>query len=124
MKHYTYEEHHTFCVESGIYNSTIWYEVVRLGWLPEGIFHNPDQAFDPKRKEWDKKYYSTPEYKARKKENSSTPEYKTKRKEYNKKYTSTPEYKAWLKKYRSTPEYKASRKEIDRKYNRYRRNKK
>ena len=84
MKYYTLAEHHTFCVESGIYSSKVWYEVARLGWLPEGIYHNPDQAFDPKRKEWDKKRQSTSEYKAKKKE-------------FNKKRQSTSEYKAYKK---------------------------
>ena len=87
MKYYTLAEHHTFCVESGIPGVEVWREVARLGWLPEGIFHKPDDAFNPERK--------------------------AKQKEYNKKYTSTPEYKAWLKKYKSTPEYKATRKEYD-----------
>ena len=44
-------------------------EVGKLGWLPEGIYHAPDQSFNPEYKEWrkeyDKKYHSTPEYKAK-----------------------------------------------------------
>ena len=77
MKHYTLAEHHTFCVESGIPGEKVWREVVKLGWLPEGIYHSPDQSFNPKhkakQKEWDRKYRSKPERRA-------------KQKEYNKRY--------------------------------------
>ena len=94
MKYYTYEEHHVFCIESGIYNSTIWYEVVKLGWLPEGIYHEPAVAFNPKQKakqkEYDKKRQSTLEHKAKRKEydkkRQSTLEHKAKRKEWNKRH--------------------------------------
>ena len=72
MKHYTLAEHRTFCIESGISTGLVWHEVVKLGWMPDGIYHNPDIAFNPEykewRKEWDKKYRSIPENKARKKE--------------------------------------------------------
>ena len=90
MKYYTLAEHHTFCVESGIYNSIIWHEVVKLGWMPEGIYHKPDDAFDPERKakqkKYSKKYRSTPEAKAKQKKYESTPERKAKQKEYNKRH--------------------------------------
>ena len=82
MKYYTLPEHRTFCIESGIPNVEVWREVVKLGWLPEGIYHAPDIAFNPKRKE----YRLTPEFKARKKKYRSTPEYKAKQKEYRNRY--------------------------------------
>ena len=88
MKHYTLEEHHIFCVESGIPNREVWHEVANLGWMPEGIYHNPDQSFTPKFKARQKKYNLTPKYKAAKKETDrkyqSTSEYKAKKKEWNK----------------------------------------
>ena len=125
MKHYPLAEHHTFCVESGIDSCLLWKQVVKLGWLPEGIYHKPDDAFNPKQKakqkDYQKKLYSTPEYKAKQKKYQSTPEYRAKKKEIDRRYNSTPEHKARRKeydrKYQSTPEYKARRKE-------YRRNKK
>ena len=80
MKHYTLEEHHIFCVESGIPNGEVWHEVANLGWMPEGIYHNPDQSFNPKFKAYQKAYYSSPEAKAKKKKH----EYKAKKKEWNK----------------------------------------
>ena len=111
MKHYTYQEHHVFCIESGIPGVKVWREVAKLGWMPEGIYHDPDQSFNPERK-------------ARRKKRQLTPEHKARRKEYAKKYHSTPEYKAkkkeWDRKYRSTPEYSAKKKEYDKR----RRNKK
>ena len=90
MKYYTYQEHHVFCVESGIDSCLLWKQVADLGWLPEGIYHNPANAFNPKKKEKQKKY---------KKKYRSTPEYKAWQKKYKKKYRSTPEYKAWRKEY-------------------------
>ena len=97
MKYYTLAEHHTFCVESGIPGVEVWREVVKLGWLPEGIYHDPEKGFNPKQKEkqkeYNRKYRATPEGKAKKKEYQSTPEYKEKQK----KYKSTPEYKEWRK---------------------------
>ena len=101
MKHYTLAEHRTFCIESGISTGLVWHEVVKLGWMPDGIYHNPDIAFNP-------------EYKAKEKARKSTPEYKA----WRKAYRDRPEYKAKQKKYNSTPEVKAKRKEY------YRRNKK
>ena len=87
MKHYTLAEHRTFCIESGIPNGEVWREVSHLGWLPEGIYHNPDQAFNPEIKARQKYYGSIPENKAKQKANDkkrqSTPEYKIKKKEYN-----------------------------------------
>ena len=105
MKHYTLPEHRTFCIESGIPNGEVWKQVVKLGWMPEGIYHAPDAAFDPKQKEKQKEYQ---------KKRQSTPEYKA----WRKAYRDRPEYKAKQKKYNSTPEVKAKRKEY------YRRNKK
>ena len=103
MKYYTLAEHHIFCVESGIPGVDVWREVAKLGWLPEGIFHKPDNAFNPERKEYQKEYNknytSTPEYKARRKKYRSTPEHKANRKEIDRKYRSTPEHKAWRKEY-------------------------
>ena len=90
MKHYTLAEHRTFCIESGIPNGEVWREVVKLGWMPEGILHNPDQAFNPERKEKQKEYH---------KKRRSTPEAKAKQKEFNKKRQSTSEYKAYKKEY-------------------------
>ena len=103
MKHYTLPEHRTFCIESGIPNGEVWKQVVKLGWMPEGIYHAPDAAFDPKQKEKQKEYQ---------KKRQSTPEYKA----WRKAYRDRPEYKAKQKKYNSTPEVKAKRKEY------YRRN--
>ena len=107
MKHYTLPEHRTFCIESGINVKSEWMEVGKLGWLPEGIYHAPDQSFNPEykewRKEWDKKYRSIPENKARKKEYKnrphSIPGYRAEKKEYDKKYRSIPENKARKKEY-------------------------
>ena len=107
MKYYTLAEHHTFCVESGIPNGAVWKQVSNLAWMPEGIYHDPTNAFSPKhkakRKKYSKKRYSTPEGKAW-------------QKDYQKNRYSTPEYRAWRKeydrKYRST-EYKARKKEYD-----------
>ncbi len=92
MKYYTLAEHHTFCVESGIPGVAVWREVVKLGWMPEGIYHDPENAFNPKQKakqiEYQKKRQSTPEFKAKQKEydekRHSTPEYRAKKKEYDK----------------------------------------
>jgi len=115
MKHYTLPEHRTFCIESGINVKSEWMEVGKLGWLPEGIYHAPNQAFNPeiklkqrkrqkdyssipenkaKKKEYNRKYHSTPENNKRQRELYSTPEYKARKKEYDRKYHSTPEYKA------------------------------
>ena len=128
MKHYTLPEHRTFCIESGINVKSEWMEVGKLGWLPEGIYHAPDQSFNPEykewRKEWDKKYRSIPENKARKKEYRNRPENRAKQI----KDRSTSEYKEWRKeydkKYHSTPEYKAKRQALAAHTKRYRRNKK
>ena len=95
MKHYTLAEHHTFCVESEIPNGEVWREVTKLGWLPEGIYHDPDQSFNPERK-------------ARRKKRQLTPEYKAKFIAYR----DRPEFRAILK----TPEYKARRKEYAKRY--------
>ena len=71
MKYYTLAEHRTFCIESGIPNGEVWHEVAKLGWLPKGIYHSPDQAFNPeiklKQRKRQKDYASIPEYQARKK---------------------------------------------------------
>ena len=125
MKYYTLAEHHTFCVESGIPNGEVWKQVAKLGWLPEGIYRDPEKGFNPKQKErqnkYKKKYRLTPEYSAWQKEYRNRPENRAKQR----KDRSTPEYRAWRKeydrKYRSTPEYKAKKKEWNK---RYRRNKK
>ena len=54
MKHYTLPEHRTFCIESGINVKSEWMEVGKLGWLPEGIYHAPDQSFNPEYKNGEK----------------------------------------------------------------------
>ena len=117
MKHYTLEEHHTFCVESGIPGVEVWREVAKLGWLPEGIYHNPEKSFNPKhkarQKEYQKKRQSTPEFKDKQREYHLTPEFKEKQRERQ----STPEYKEWRKEYRSTSEHKARRKEYEKRRN-------
>ena len=81
MKYYTYQEHHIFCIKSGIPNGEVWKQVVKLGWLPDGIYHKPDLAFNPKykayQKEYDKRRYEN-------RANRKTPEYKAKKKEYDK----------------------------------------
>ena len=64
-------------------------------------------------KKYQKKYYSDPKVKARKKKHNPRPEFKAHQKEYNKKYHSTPDYKAKEKERRSTPEYKAREKEYN-----------
>ena len=101
----------------GISNGEVWHEVSHLGWMPEGIYHAPDQSFNPKFKLKQRK---------RQKDYASIPEYKASRKEYYKKQHSTPEFKTrrkeYMKKYRSIPENKARKKEYDKR--RYRRNKK
>ena len=101
MKYYSYQEHHVFCVESGIDSCLLWKQGADLGWLPDGIYHNPANAFNPKQKE----YRSTPEFKARVRKYQSKPKVKAMRKNYQ----SSPEYQTWLKKYRSTPEYRMKR---------------
>ena len=117
MKYYTYQEHHIFCIKSGIPNGEVWKQVVKLGWMPEGIYHMPDDAFDPKQKVRVKKYQSTPKARAKKKEIQSTPEFKA----WQKAYRDRPENRAKQIKDRSTPEFKAWRKEYDKR--RYLRNK-
>ena len=107
MKYYTLAEHRTCCIESGIPNGEVWHEVAKLGWLPKGIYHSPDQAFNPeiklKQRKRQKDYASIPEYQARKKEyykkRHSIPGYRAEKKEYDKKYRSIPENKARKKEY-------------------------
>ena len=108
MKYYTYEEHKIFCVESGIYNSTIWHEVVKLGWMPEGIYHEPAVAFNPKIKERRKIKSKTPEYKASRRAYLQKPKVKARRrrpeniayhKEYNKKYEQTEKVRKYRREY-------------------------
>ena len=65
MKYYTYQEHHIFCVESGIDSCLLWRQIADLDWLPEGIYHNPDNAFNPERKAKAKEYRSPHEHKAK-----------------------------------------------------------
>ena len=84
MKHYTLAEHRTFCIESGIATGLVWHEVVKLGWMPDGIYHNPDIAFNPEYKAKEKARKSTPEYKAKDKVRRASPEYKATKKEWNK----------------------------------------
>ena len=57
-----------------------------------------------KRRIYDHKRQSTPEYKARMRELRNTPEYKEKQKIRNKIQRSTPEYKEYKKRYRKSPE--------------------
>ena len=118
MKYYTYQEHHIFCIKSGIPNGEVWNEVSHLGWLPEGIYRNPANAFDSKQKARVKKYQSTHEYRMKQKVRRSTSEYKAVQKEYR----NRPENRAKQIKDRSTSEYKEWRKEYDKR--RYRRSKK
>ena len=99
MKYYTLPEHRTFCIESGIPNGEVWNEVAKLGWLPEGIYRNPSNAFDPKQKARVKKYQSTPEYRMKQKVRRST-----------------SEYKAVQRKFRSTPEFRMKEKEYNKRH--------
>ena len=82
-------------------------------------------GYKAKRKAYQKKRRSTPEYKAKQKARRLTPEFKAKQRAYQ----STPEYKAYQKKYnsapkiktkqrayQSTPEYKAKAKMHQKKY--------
>ena len=85
MKYYTLAEHRTFCIESGIPNGEVWHEVAKLGWLPKGIYHSPDQAFNPEIKLKQRK---------RQKDYASIPEYQARKKEYYKKRHSIPGYRA------------------------------
>ena len=110
MKYYTLAEHRTFCIASGINVKSEWLEVGKLGWLPEGIYHNPATAFNPQSRAQQKKHRATPEHKAKEKIRRSKPEFKAKkraylsrdevikrRKEVHKIYCSTPEYRKYQK---------------------------
>ena len=113
MKYYTYQEHHVFCVESGIDSCLLWKQVADLGWLPDGIYHKPDLAFNPKEKENAKKLRATPEYRAF---NAAY------QKEYNKKYEQTEKVRKYRREYEKRPDVVKHRKDYMKE--RYRRNKK
>ena len=43
--YYDFKTHLELASNSGIQNKREWFECIRLGLMPDGIFHNPDQAF-------------------------------------------------------------------------------
>ncbi len=50
--HYDFQTHLDFARNSGIEGKTEWEEIASNGWLPDGIYHNPSDAFrDPDARE-------------------------------------------------------------------------